>query len=141
MNTFIFQSVPERYDLRTELRAGNSDTWYATRYRNDMNAGDVVFFWMGGEQDSRGLYGWGNLTSGAYLKSGWDSHGVDVRCKVRFTKPILAIDLKREPILRDLLILRAPQASNFLLTEQQASELQELVRRMDEQAPPAEAFR
>src|SRR4051812_48416606 len=141
MNTFIFQAVPERYDLRQELRAGKSDTWYATRYRNDMNASDIVFFWMGGDQDSRGLYGWGTLTSGAYLKSDWESHGVDVRYEVRFAKPILATDLKKEPILKDLLILRAPQATNFLLTEQQASDLRKFIRARDEEAPPQEMSR
>ena len=62
MNAFIFQSVPDRYDLRREFRVGKSDTWYATRYRNEMKAGDIVFFWMRGEEDSRGLYGWGTLS-------------------------------------------------------------------------------
>lgn len=139
MNTFIFQAVPDRYDLRLELHPGKPDTWYATRYRNDMKAGDVVFFWLGGDQGSRGLYGWGTLTSGAYMKSEWDSHGVDVHYNVRFTKPILATDLKKEPSLKDLLIFRAPQATNFLLTEQQASALRAFVRRNDEEAPPQES--
>ncbi len=43
MNIFVFQSVPERYDLRQAICPGNRDTWYATRYRNKMNPGDVAY--------------------------------------------------------------------------------------------------
>jgi hypothetical protein len=71
VSVFVFQSVPERYDLRTALQPGKKDTWYATRYRSEMNAGDLVFFWMGGDEHFRGLYGWGQLASAPYLKAGW----------------------------------------------------------------------
>jgi hypothetical protein len=135
MSVFIFQSVPDRYDLRRELRVGKSDTWYATRYRNEMKVGDVVYFWMGGDQDIRGLYGWGNLTSKAYLKRNWDSHGVDVAYSVRFNDPFLARDLKNDAYLRTLLVLRAPQATNFLLTPEQASQLANFIHSRGEEAP------
>ncbi|MCR4342439.1 MAG: EVE domain-containing protein [Patescibacteria group bacterium] len=84
MNVFVFQSVPERYDLREAISPGAKDTWYATRYRNKMNPGDLVFFWMAGDEHFRGLYGWGKIISTPYLKSGWESHGVDVSYEVRF---------------------------------------------------------
>jgi len=135
MNVFIFQSVPDRNDLRRELLAGESDTWYATRYRNEMKPNDLVYFWMGGDENIRGLYGWGTLESEAYLEKEWDSYGVDVNYKVRFTKPILAKDIKRRPKLENLLILRAPQATNFLLTPEQAADLAQFIQSMNEQAP------
>ena len=53
MNIFVFQSVPDRYDLRSKLLPGAHETWYATRYRSDMHSGDVVFFWMAGDERYR----------------------------------------------------------------------------------------
>ena len=32
MNAFLFQSVPDRFDLRQEIRLGEEDVWYATRW-------------------------------------------------------------------------------------------------------------
>ncbi|MGY6214705.1 EVE domain-containing protein [Methylolobus aquaticus] len=135
MNVFVFQSRPERYDLRTAIRPGSRDTWYATRYRNDMNPGDLVFFWMAGDEHFRGLYGWGHIASAPYLKAGWDSHGVDVTYEVKFGKPILARSVREDAVLADMLIFRAPQATNFLLSPQHARCLVKLVKERRETAP------
>ncbi len=135
MNVFVFQSVPERFDLRNAIRPGAADTWYATRYRSDMHPGDLVFFWMAGDEHFRGLYGWGRLASEPYLKTGWDSHGVDVTYEVKFAKPILGWSLRDDPVLSELLIFRAPQATNFLLSPQQAKRLVRLVKDRGENAP------
>lgn len=134
-NAFIFQSIPERFDLREKLQAGKADTWYATRYRNDMTAGDLVFFWLGGEEQFRGIYGWGRLTSDPYMKPAWDSHGVDIVYSVRFKEPILVHKLRHHPKLRNLLILRAPQATNFLITSDEVDALKVLIGAAGERAP------
>lgn len=138
MNTFIFQSIEERFDLRKKLNVGKQDTWYATRYRSEMHIGDVAYFWMGGSTSIRGLYGWGNLISEAYLKSGWDSHGVDVRYRCKFAAPILATMLMDAPGLGDMLIFRAPQATNFLLSPEEARALAAFVQDRSETAPPSD---
>jgi 5-methylcytosine-specific restriction protein B len=135
MKAYIFQSVPDHFDLRNELHARQEYTWYATRYQNLMQTGDVVFFWLGGDTQIRGLYGWGKLISECYVKPGWDSHGVDVRCQRRFGRPILATDLRSDPVLSGMLILRAPQGTNFLLTDEQTSRLAALVSSAGEPAP------
>jgi hypothetical protein len=134
-NVFVFQSVPDRFDLRTELRPGSRDTWYATRYRNEMHPGDLVFFWMAGDDRFRGLYGWGLLASKPYVKSGWDSHGVDVTYKEKFSKAISAKSIRDDPKLAEMLIFRAPQATNFLLSSDQAKRLVKLVKERGEVAP------
>ena len=83
MNYWIFQAIPERYDLREHFPKDDASdkeaTWYATRYRSQMEPGDLVFFWLGGDEQIRGIYGWGHLTSKAYIKKNWDSYGVVVR--------------------------------------------------------------
>src|SRR2546421_4611641 len=107
MNTFIFQSVKDRFDLRDTIEPGSADTWYATRYRNEMHANDAVYFWMGGDDTIRGIYGWGLLASEAYLKPKWDSHGVDVVYKEKYSVPILAKEMKPDSRLGSMLIFRA----------------------------------
>ena len=42
MHAFIFQSLPERYDLRDKLESGNKDTWYATRRNIDERRGAII---------------------------------------------------------------------------------------------------
>ena len=135
MNVFLFQSVPERFDLRQAIRPEKIDTWYATRYRNEMHPGDIVFFWMAGDEHFRGLYGWGHITSAPYLKSSWDSHGVDVKYEAKFEKPIFARSLREDTVLAEMLIFRAPQATNFLLSPVQAERLVRLVRDRGQPAP------
>lgn len=137
----MFQSVADQFDLREpeNLKPGQPITWYATRYLNQMSPGDIVYFWMGGKETERGIYGWGTLTSGPYSESNWDSHGVDARVEVRFSQPLLARDMKRNNALAGLLILRQPQASNFLVEPDQARELASAIRNADEVPPPMES--
>jgi hypothetical protein len=61
MNAWIFQSKPSQTDLRTELRVGAVDQWMATRYRSEMRDGDVVYFWLAGNANIRGVYGRGRI--------------------------------------------------------------------------------
>lgn len=135
MKAFIFQSIPERYDLRSQLSVGKTETWYATRYRSEMKPGDIVLFWMAGDEWFRGLYGWGAINSIPYVKDGWQSHGVDVKCHVKFQNPILAKSFRNDPTLAGMLIFRAPQASNFLLDTRQIKKITKLIREHGEQAP------
>lgn len=135
MNVFLFQSVPDRFDMRKKLKPGVDDTWYATRYRNEMRSGDPVFFWMGGSSDIRGLYGWGHLTSEPHVKPSWDGHGVDVRYDVKFDHPILIDKILADPILANMLVVRAPQATNFLLSRDEVSSLLKLTATVGEKAP------
>lgn len=135
LGVFVFQSVPERYDLRKEIVPGQADTWWATRYRADMTPGSIVFFWMAGDEHFRGLYGWGHLTTAPYMRPDWDGHGVDVIYDVKFSRAILASSLRDDPHLSRLLILRAPQATNFLLSDEEAKRLVRLIKDRGETAP------
>jgi hypothetical protein len=42
------------------------------------------------------------LTSAAYIKPGWDSHGVDVNITVRFAKPLRASTIRENAALRNM---------------------------------------
>lgn len=128
MNYWIFQAVPERYDLREKLVEGRKVTWYATRYRSHMSPGDIVFFWLGGPGATRGIYGWGRLTSSPYIKTEWESYGVDVKYEKRLKSHVSVREIRSVPDLQGLLILRAPQATNFLLSPQEARAIANLIK-------------
>jgi len=100
-----------------------------------MHPGDLVFFWMAGDEHFRGLYGWGRIASKPYLKAGWGSHGVDVSYVVKFEKPVMATSLRSDAQLTDMLIFRAPQATNFLLSPEQAKHLIRFVKKRGEEIP------
>jgi EVE domain len=134
-NSFVFQSVPDRFDLRKGLRPGESDIWLATRYRSEMHFGDIVFFWMAGDKHLRGMYGWGRIVSSPYLKPDSEAHEVNVKYEQKFTKPILASSIEQDPVLKQMLILRAPQATNFLLSPDEAKRLAKLLRERGEGSP------
>ena len=135
MNAFIFQSAPSSYDLRWRLRAGAVEPWHATRHRNEMKLGDIVFFWMGSTESFSGLYGWGELISAPYAESDSESHGVNVRVRTKFAQPILAHQFRMIPALSNLLLFRAPQATNILLAPDQARAIVRLIRERGEEAP------
>lgn len=135
MNTFIFQSMPERFDLRTGLIEGKTDTWVASRYRKDMQVGDLVYFWMGGDERFRGLYGYGRIVSKPTLDKSGEGFGVDVKYLYKFEVPILSPILKADDVLRGLLIIRFPIGTNFLLDEYEAMRLVKLISELGEKEP------
>jgi hypothetical protein len=129
MNFWIFQAVSDRYDLREIgiIKTGKKVTWYATRYRSRMSIGDTVFFWLGGTEDIRGIYGRGKLISTPYKKPEWDAYGIDVEYEQRVDPHVSVQEIRKIEALQDLLILRAPQATNFLLTTSEGRAIMELV--------------
>jgi hypothetical protein len=131
MNFWLFQSIAERYDLREPgvVEAGKSDTWYATRYRGRIKIGDTVFFWLGGIGKDRGVYAVGEIISEPYRKDEWDSYGVDVCYKRKLNKAVTVNAIQNNKVLSEILILRAPQATNFSLTYEQGLELESLIQK------------
>ena len=122
MHAWIFQALRDRFDLSEPSLSGDGPTvtWYATRYRDRMAPGDVVYFWQAGPEDVRGIYAWGRLASAPYMKPGWRTFGVDVRIAGRIEPHISVEAIRRQGALADLLILRAPQATNFLISMKEA---------------------
>jgi predicted RNA-binding protein with PUA-like domain len=126
MRHWIFQSRPDRYDLRREgvLRPGETDSWVASRYRELMQPGDVVYFWLSGDPKHKGIYGRGHLTSAPYKRS--DGYLVDVMYDEKFESPINVADIVDNPELESLQIVRIPIGTNFLVDEGQARALNKL---------------
>jgi len=127
MNYWIFQSVVEQYDLRRTLREGTTESWRASRYRQEMSPGDFVFFWLGGPDNFRGIYGWGTLLSTPYPDKNNGEFGVRVRYDRRLKKYVSIMRIRQLDELKDVLILRAPQATNFILSKDEARAIASLM--------------
>jgi predicted RNA-binding protein with PUA-like domain len=134
MSCWIFQNTPDLWDLREEFIEGREGWHTVSRYADQMEPGDIVFFWMAGPASIRGIYGWGKLTSTPYRHREPNHDVVNVRYVTRLRAPLLAVDLKVVPELKSLSILRAPQGSNFPLSYQEARAIVRLIE--PDQRPP-----
>ena len=132
--SFIFQSRPIRYNLRKELVPGRQVAWVASRYRDFMQPGEVVYFWLSGEPDIRGIYGWGEITA---EHPELDPNGI-YRVRVTYRRNFLDHDLKQhlsvdeikaDEVLAAMLILRLPMGTNFYLSQEENAALFDLIRK------------
>lgn len=130
--SFIFQAIPDRYDLRTELREGKSAAWVASRYRNQMSRGDIVYLWQGGDIKSRGIYGWGVISSDDPKQDVEGTYRIAVTYKKCFldNEPPLFLgleDIHSKSSLSNMLIMRMPIGTNFILTPEEDAALRQLI--------------
>jgi EVE domain len=131
MNTWLFQSVPEHFDLREGLREGKADTWRVSRYRSQIKPGDTVLFWMGGPPEVRGMYGWGEITDSPRYDPNDEQFGVKLVYRRRFDRPLLASEIRKIGKLDQMLIFRAPFGTNFQLTEDEVETIRRLLPASD----------
>ncbi|MCK4733846.1 MAG: hypothetical protein KAT65_15435 [Methanophagales archaeon] len=99
-----------------------------------MKKGDIVYFWLAGDPAHRGLYGWGVIF--ALYKALFEHEGRAYRVIVEYQRNFLehkkhkhipSEDIRKNPILRDLLIFRMPVGTNFLLTDEEDRALRGII--------------
>ena len=131
--SFIFQSQPIRYDLRKVLKPGARVAWVASRYRDFMKPGEIVYLWLAGESKVRGIYGWAEITSKHPQP---DANGI-FRVEITYRRNFLShecgnhltIDeIRSNNVLASMLILRVPVGTNFLLSDEENVEICQLIR-------------
>ena len=61
VRVWLFQAVPETYNLIKEMRRRQNDTWTVKRNRDNLRPGNIALLWQSGED--AGIYGCGELTS------------------------------------------------------------------------------
>lgn len=153
-NVWLFQANPERYRqgepdaylLKERVRTvqvGQEDYWRVTRFEKEMRPGDKVILWQGG-QDSygkdAGIYAFGELSSAPEHSPGGDVRTEDTDeasasagWRVRFVytrlcpEPIPRSHLREHPILQQMQILKAPQGTNFRVTQEEWTALQHMI--------------
>jgi hypothetical protein len=105
--------------------------WLVMRHGQEMNIGEAVWVWVSGKK--AGIYATAEIVSLAEkLEDIPDrNYGINKsrlgrkpQAIIRFTakfieQPLLREQLKLDPVWEDLLIIRAPNSTNFKVTPQQ----------------------
>jgi hypothetical protein len=141
MAQWIFQGNPKYYRVTDALQALPEIDWLVTRYREAIQPGDDALIWVAGKR--AGIYARGVVTEAARQvrertegSAYWLQDPVsrdDVpRCRIRIVRtfleaPLLRAELRRDAVLKDLLVIRAPNATNFPVTDAQWERLEELL--------------
>jgi len=126
--TWIFQGNPKRYDLRDKLVPGETEAWEINAYRDEIQAGDIVYFWRSSGDEA--IFGWGEVAregSGdkPALKAGRDR--IAVEYKEPFKEPIPREAIRADADLADLNILRQPSGTSYRVTTIEALALSRMV--------------
>ncbi|NJK46964.1 EVE domain-containing protein [Candidatus Gracilibacteria bacterium] len=132
MSHWLFQGNPKYYRLLEAIAQLDEIPWLVTRYNKEIQVGDGVLVWIAGEQ--AGIYAIAEIIEPPQIPieisdlDYWiaiDNAKKDKpRVKLRFLRKLLGQPLRRneikyDPILKDLLVIRAPNSTNFKVTTQQ----------------------
>jgi|GEM_PF-1402430 len=125
MKYWLFQAVPSVYDLLTEITARKGDVWHPTCHIDDMKKGDKVVLWQSGP--SAGVYGFAELTTGAYGRRGHSRVGIGKMALL--PQPIFRRELLKNRMFRNFGVLRMPHGRNpFTVSPSQWSALSSISR-------------
>lgn len=140
--SWLFQANPDMYDLEkavTEVEPGAEDSWYVSRYGDEMHEGDYVYLWQAGGQ--AGVYATGRIAGAVFKRdaASWrsDAKDGDKEPAVPFVyERILEAPISREEVLDDSIlskmqVVRAPKGTNFRITGAEHRRLQEMMTRGD----------
>ena len=129
MAYWLFQGNPKYYRILDGIRDFTQMPWLVTRYAKEMQPGDGVLIWMAGPE--AGIYAIAEIIDtpkpmpeppdiGYWLdKSRLGKK--EISATLRFTdklleRPLLRSGLKQDPVLKSLIVLRQPNATNFKVT-------------------------
>lgn len=115
--SWIFQTTPATTDLSAELRSGDELSWSIRRYGRELQAGDHVYYWQAGRD--AGIYGVGRIQEVA-PRQGQGGYAVRTTHDRALFAPITRAELRADPALVDLAVLRQPRGTVFPLTPAQA---------------------
>ena len=131
MAFWLFQGNPKYYRILDGIRDFEQMPWLVTRYDKLIAPGDGVLVWMAGKD--AGIYGiaevverprhWEAVPDVGY----WVDKsrlGQKPQVLIRFTsklldKPLLRSQLSQDPVLKTLMVMRQPNATNFKVTPEE----------------------
>jgi len=127
-DVWIFQAVPENYDILDEVperlaKQRIGDHWRVTHFASKMRIDDRVLLWRSGL--TAGIYGTAQIETVPYRVGG--KTRVDLRFFPLLEQPVLKSTLLKDPLLKNLSILRSARGTNFAVTPEEWEKLEHLV--------------
>lgn len=148
---WIFQANPEKFDLREYLRRpdispGATDSWLLRQHADDVTEGDTVLLWVSGPD--AGIYATGTIMGAPFTRprEAWEDDDAPAESRAigyrldrsLLEHPVRRRDIIKNPVLRDLQIIKQPQGTNYKVTSQQWEMLRAL---MDSSWTPEPPFK
>ncbi len=145
-SSWIFQANPKYYDIDQAVINLERITWSVATHKDRIAPGDEVFLWKSGSEG--GIIAEATVLASPAMMEDSENDlrfaiesgkfsgprlGVPVRIDRVLTRPLLRSELKNEPRLEDLSILKFSQGTNFPVTTEQATVIRELIN-----APPTD---
>ena len=138
MAYWLFQGNPKYYRVFDAIRDFDQMSWLVTRYAKDIAVGDGVLIWLAGKE--AGIYALAEVIEPAKMLSEvldigyWIDKsrlGSKPQALIRFTsklleKPLLREQLKQDPVLKNLLVIRAPNSTNYKIAPEEWQRVHEL---------------
>ena len=139
MAYWLFQGNPKYYRVLEAIKELEAIPWLVTRYANNIAPGDGVIIWLSGSQG--GIYATAEVIEPAQLlteipdKKYWvDSTRAlgKQQAIIKFTNkflesPLLKNQLQEDSVLKNLLVLRAPNSTNFKVSSEEWEQVQKLI--------------
>jgi 5-methylcytosine-specific restriction enzyme B len=138
---WLFQANPRRYDIYTALRRYSELSWSVSQHRESMHGGDAVYLWASGLDG--GIIAAGTIldeprerdpTYNAEDDELWaegaapEPGGWEVPLRLRALDPSISrAQVLAHSVLREMTIFRAPQMTNYRLTNEQHEAVQALL--------------
>jgi len=140
MAYWLFQGNPKYYRVLEAIKELEAIPWLVTRYANDIAPGDGVIIWLSGSQG--GIYATAEVVEPAQFlteipdKKYWvDSTRAlgKQQAIIKFTNkflesPLLKNQLQEDSVLKNLLVLRAPNSTNFKVSLEEWEQVQKLIQ-------------
>ena len=140
MAYWLFQGNPKYYRVLEAIKELEEIPWLVTRYANNIAPGDGVIIWLSGSQG--GIYATAEVIEPAQFlteipdKKYWvDSTRAlgKQQAIIKFTNkfvesPLLKNQLQEDSVLKNLLVLRAPNSTNFKVSLEEWEQVQKLIQ-------------
>ncbi len=140
MAYWLFQGNPKYYRVLEAIKELEEIPWLVTRYAKDIAPSDGVIIWLSGSQG--GIYATAEVIEPAQFlteipdKKYWvDSTRAlgKQQAIIRFTNkfvesPLLKNQLQEDSVLKNLLVLRAPNSTNFKVSSEEWEQVQKLIQ-------------
>ncbi|HAC66087.1 MAG TPA: EVE domain-containing protein [Cyanothece sp. UBA12306] len=132
MAYWLFQANPKYYRIVDAIQELEKMPWLVTRYAKNMAIGDGILVWIAGT--NAGIYAIAEIIELPQIFSELPDSNYWIKSKnIRLEKPRVMIrfirkllgqplrrhELKSDAILKNLLVIRAPNSTNFKVTNEQ----------------------